>query len=77
MPPHKKQRFWEPDNPHQHWPDRHEVKDAFARAENRERYAEYYIDSDGKIKSDDLALDIDIMGRSLTDLRQLACAREA
>ena len=69
-------RSWQPDNPGHHWPDRNDVKERFERAkvglESGEEfyYHVYYIDFNGRTKSDeeacdDMALDIDIMGRGL------------
>ncbi len=50
-----KSNMWEPDNPHQHWPDRAEVKSAVERA----REPDAYVGCGG------IAKDIDIIGRSL------------
>ena len=58
MPAPRKPNSWQPDNPHQHWPDRADVKDALSRAERPDEY----------LDCDDLARDIDIIGRSLNSV---------
>jgi hypothetical protein len=71
-----RKRSWEPDDPREHWPDRNDVKDRFERAkiglsQGEDAYfAVYYVGPNGITRTDEeacdaIALDIDILGRSL------------